>query len=188
MLNKNAIYLALPLMLSGCAAPLVGGIGAIGMSAVEERGISGVASDQALRIKLNYELSNQLADFTGIELTIYKGRVLFTGIATNEQIKDHTIRIAQNVAGVKQIIDCMKVKGEDSFSEYARDSWMTTKLKTNLYADDDIFAPNYLVKTFDKTIYIFGTAQTKQEMDKVMQYAYEVSGVKKVVNFIEIRT
>lgn len=187
MLSKNTIFLALPLVLSGCAAPLVGGIGAIGMSAVEERGLSGVASDQALRVKLNFELSNELEDFTGIELTIYKGRVLFTGVATNENIKAHAIQIAQNVSGVKQIIDHMNVKGEDSFSEYARDSWMTTKLKATLYADEDVIAPNYLVKTFDKTIYIFGTAQTKEEMEAVMSYAFDITGVKNVVNLMEVK-
>jgi osmotically-inducible protein OsmY len=187
MFKKYAIYLPLPFLLSGCAAPLVGGIGAVGMSAVEERGFSGVASDQALRMKLNFELSNELADFTGIELTVYKGRVLFTGVSTNEQIKMHAVGIAKNVVGVKEIIDRMNVKGEDSFSEYARDGWMTTKLKATLYADEDIIAPNYLIKTFDKTIYIFGTAQTKEEMDAVMSYAFDITGVKNVVNLMEVR-
>ena len=174
-------------LLSGCAAPLVGGIGAVGLSAVEDRGIGGVASDQALRVKLNFELSNQLEDFSGIELTIYKGRVLFTGVAASPRIKAHTVQIAQNVQGVKEIIDRMNVKGTDGFSEYARDAWMTTKLKANLYSDEDIIAPNYLVKTFDKTIYIFGTAQTKQEMDKVMAYAFDITGVKNAVNLMEVR-
>lgn len=187
MLKKNAICLALPLMLSGCAAPLVGGIGAIGLSAVEDRGISGVASDQALRLKLNVALSDELEDFTGIELTIYKGRVLFTGVAANEKIKAHAVQIAQTVVGVKEIINHMNVKGSDSFAEYARDGWMTTKLKASLYADEDIIAPNYLVRTFDKTIYIFGTAQTKEEMDKVLSYAYDIKGVKNVVNLMELK-
>lgn len=182
MLMRYVIFL--PCILSGCAAPLVGGIGAVGMSAVEERGISGVASDQALRVKLNMELSNQLADFTGIELTIYKGRVLFTGMAATEAIKKHAVAIAQTIGGVKEVIDCMIVRGEDSFAEYTRDSWMTTKLKAALYTDDDIIAPNYLVKTSNKTIYIFGTAYSKAEMDKVMKHAFEITGVKNVVNLM----
>ena len=186
MLKRNAIICLLPL-LSGCAAPLVGGIGAIGMSAVEDRGFSGVASDQALRVKLNLELSKSSADFTGIELTIYKGRVLFTGVAGSEKIKSHVVEIARNVRGVKEIIDRMNIKGEDGFSEYARDAWMTTKLKGSLYADEDVIALNYLVKTFDKTIYIFGTAQTQDEMNKVMTHAFDITGVKNVVNLMELR-
>lgn len=186
MLKKYAIC-ALPLVLSGCAAPLVGGIGVVGMSAVEERGVTGVASDQALRVKLNYALANELSDFSGIELTIYKGRVLFTGVVANAKIKSDAIHIAQNVQGVKEIIDAMAVTGQDGFAEYTRDSWMTTKLKASLYADEDVFAPNYLVKTFDKTIYIFGTAQTQEEMDSVMNYAFDITGVRKVVNLMELK-
>lgn len=182
MLKKNIACLALPLILSGCAAPLVGGIGAVGLSAVEERGFTGVVSDQALRVKLSYEL----ADFEGIEMTIYMGRVLFTGVVANEKIKSDTVNIAQTVVGVKEIIDCMTIKGEDSFSEYTRDSWMTTKLKGILYTDEDIIAPNYLVKTFDKAIYIFGTAQTEEERQKVLEHAFDITGVRKVVNLIEL--
>lgn len=177
----------MPLVLSGCAAPLVGGIGAVGMSAVEERGFTGVASDQALRVKLNYALVNELSDFRGIELTIYKGRVLFTGVVANPTIKSDAVQIAQNTQGVKEIIDCMVITGQDSFAEYTRDSWMTTKLKASLYADENVIAPNYLVKTSDKTIYIFGTAQTQEEMDRVMNYAFEITGVKKVVNLMEVK-
>ena len=102
--------LCLPLILSGCGAAVVGGIGSVGFSAVEERGIGGVASDQALRMQLNFELSNELPDFSGIEITVYKGRVLFTGVAASEQIKKDTVRLSKNVPGVKEIIDRMNVK------------------------------------------------------------------------------
>lgn len=187
MLKKYAISCVLPLLLSGCGAPIVGGLGTIGMSAVEERGLTGVASDQALRVKLNYAFANELSDDEGIELTIYKGRVLFTGVVGSAKIKSDAVRIAQNVQGVKEVIDYLIINGHDSFSDYTRDAWMTTKLKASLYADEDVLAPNYLVKTFDKTIYIFGTAQTQEEMDRVMTHAFEITGVKKVVNLMEIK-
>ena len=185
MLKKSVI--CLPLLLSGCGIFAVGGVGSIGMSAVEERGIGGVASDQALRIKLNYELANELSDFTGIELTVYNGRVLLTGVAANEQVKAHAVQIAKRVSGVKEVIDGMNVKGEDGFAEYTRDAWMTTKLKAALYSDEDVFAPNYVITTFDKVIYVFGFAESKKEMQTVIDYAYDITGVKKVVNLIELR-
>lgn len=185
MLKK--LFIGVPVLLSGCAPLAIGGIGSVGMSAVEDRGITGVASDQALRVKLNIEYSNKLSDFTGTEITVYKGQVLLTGVAGSEKVKKDAVRLAQGVQGVKKVIDGLNVKGEDDFSEYTRDAWMTTKLKTILYAEDDVIAPNYLVKTFDKTIYIFGTAQTNKEMKKVIQDAYEITGVRKVVNLIEVK-
>jgi len=178
--------LCIPLLLTGCGFFAVSGIGTMGMSAVEERGLGGVASDQALRLRLNYELSDELSDFSGIELTVYNGRVLLTGVAANEKVKADAVRITKGVSGVKEVIDEMNVHGEDGFAEYTRDAWMTTKLKAALYSDEDVFAPNYVITTFDKAIYVFGFSQTKEEMQKVIDYAHDIKGVRKVMNLIEM--
>ncbi len=184
MLRKYA--LCLPLALSGCAIPIVGGIGTVGMSAVEDRGLSGVAADQVLRVKLNEAFFTPFYQFTGVGFTIYKGRVLLTGIVPNEQTKQAALTIAKDVPGVKVVIDGLNIQEDDSFLDDARDTWMTTKLKAYLYADQEIYAPNYLVHTYDRVIYIFGTAPTKEEMTEVINHAREISGVRKVVNLIEV--
>jgi len=157
------------------------------MSTAEERGLQGFASDQALRVKLNFQLSNKLSDFAGIELTVYRGRVLLTGIVANEQVKVDAVRIAKNVSGVREVIDGMNVQGREGLSEYTRDAWMTTKLKAALYVDQEVIAPNYTIRTFDKVIYVFGTAGTKEEMQRVIDHACEITGVRKVVNLIEVQ-
>lgn len=184
MLKKYVI--CLPLALSGCAVPIVGGIGTVGMSAVEDRGLSGVASDQVLRVKLNDAFFTPFYEFTGVGFTIYKGRVLLTGIVPNEKTKKAAVTIAKNVPGVQAVIDGLNIQEDDTFLDDARDTWMTTKLKACLYADQDIYAPNYLVHTYDRVIYIFGTAPTKEEITAVISHAREISGVRKVVNFIEV--
>jgi osmotically-inducible protein OsmY len=184
MLNKCILFL--PLLLSGCGLALVGGVGTVGMSAVEDRGITGVASDQYLRMKVDNEIADQLSDSSEIDVTVYKGRVLLTGIAASQKAKATAARVAKTVSGVKEVIDGMNIEGRDGFSEYTRDAWMTAKLKAALYADEDVIAPNYQVTTFDKIIYIFGTAYSKEELQRVVDAAYDVTGVKKVVNLIEV--
>jgi osmotically-inducible protein OsmY len=185
MIKKYVLFL--PLCLSGCGAFLVGGAGTVGMSAVEDRGLTGVIGDRALQIRVNMALSDELSDFSGISTTIYKGRVLLTGVAANEKVKKDAVSITRRVWGVTEVIDGMNVKGEDGFAEYARDAWMTTKLKASLYADQEVIAPNYLVTTFDRVIYVFGTAETREEMQRVINSAYEITGVRRVVNLIEVK-
>ena len=184
MFKKYTLFL--PLLLSGCGLAAVGGIGTVGMSAIEDRGITGVASDQILRMELDTEISNEVSNLSEIEVTAYKGRVLLTGVAASEKDKANAVHIAKRTSGVKEVIDGMNIQGEDGFSEYTRDAWMTAKLKAALYADEDVFAPNYIVTTFDKVIYIFGAAQTKEEMQRVMNSAYNITNVKKVVNLMEV--
>ena len=179
--------LSIPLLLSGCVAPVaVGGISAVGLSAAEDRGVGGVMGDQALRMKLNYELVHELPDFSGIELTVYKKRVLLTGLAANKKVKEKAITLTKKYPGVKEVIDGLNVSGSDRFSNYSADAWITTKLKTSLYGKDNIIAPNYVVRTFDKVVYIFGTAQTAMERDRVVEIASDIKGVRRVVDLIEI--
>ncbi len=181
MLKKCVVFFSLGLV--SCTTPPEPT--PVGM--VENRGVTGFASDQVLRVKLNFSLSSETWDFSAIELTVYKGRVLMTGIVPNEQTRTEAVRLAKGVSGVKDVIDGMNIQGGDGLSEYTRDAWMTAKLKTNLYADQEIDAPAYLVRTFDKVIYVFGTAETKEESRRVIELAYDITGVKKVVNLIEVK-
>ncbi len=183
---KN-IFVGLTLLLSGCAPAAIGGIGAIGLCSVDERGVDGVAKDQAIRAALNFEMEKKLSDFSDVELTVYNGRVLLTGVANTPQIKAQAVNIARNTKGVRDVIDGINVEGEDGFAEYTRDGWITTKLKASLYPEDDVVAPNYVIRTFDKVIYIFGTAQNQEEMDRVLYLAHDITGVRRVVNLIEVK-
>lgn len=186
-MKHTSLLLSMLLLLSSCVAPFVaGGAGAIVSSAAEERGLTGVVSDQVLRYRLNQVLDAGLTNFDGIELTVYKGRVLFTGVASDEAIRKETLRIAARVSGVKEVIDGMNTKTDNGFAEYSRDGWITTKIKAALYIDEDIRPANYVIRTFDKIVYIFGTAQSQEEIKKVMTHASEVKGVKRVVPLIEI--
>lgn len=178
--------ICLPVIVSGCAVPVFGGLGGLGLSAVEDRGLEGVASDQALRISVNSALFDNY-DFIGLNLTVYKERILLTGFVPHEQAKIQAVQIVKNTSGVKDVIDAIKIQPDDEFLEIANDTWLTTKLKTNLYMNQDIYAPNYIVHTFASVVYIFGTASSPEELGKVMEEAHDVEGVRKVVNLIELK-
>lgn len=185
MITRHILFI--PLLLTGCAAPVaMGGIGAVGLSAVEDRGVGGVASDEMIRVQVNGPLL-QKYEYAGVSLTVYRGRVLLTGIVPNEEIKNEVIHVVRNVSGVKEIINGLKVQNDDSLIDTAVDSWMTVTLKTKLYADQDVYAPNYVITTFDRVIYVFGMAETPQERQAVIQNAHDISGVRKVMNFIQCK-
>ena len=74
-------------------------------------------SDQLLRYKLIKALDEGLTNFDGIELTVYKSRVLLTGVAASEQIKQEAVRITSIVPGVRDVIDGMNTKAESGFGE-----------------------------------------------------------------------
>ena len=187
-MNKKTSLIFLPLLLSSCGVPIVGGLGTVGMHAVEERGLSGAISDEALQFTIRSKLCEKVPNCHVIDMTVYNDRVLMTGVVEDQTIKAQAVSVAKSVEGVKEVIDGLNVEGEDSFSEYVRDSWITTKLKTAIFSEEDVYAPNYTITTFDRVIYIFGTAESTEEMERVIRNAHEITGVKRVVNLIEVKT
>lgn len=186
-MNKKYALLGLPLFLTACGVPIIGGLGSVGMHAVEDRGLGGAFNDEALQFTIRSTLCGRVPNCHVIDITVYKGRVLLTGVVENQQDKADAVKVAKSVDGVNEIIDGLNIEGQDTFSEYMRDTWITSKLKTCLYSEDDVFAPNYTITTFDRTVYIFGTAESKEEMQLVINNAHEITGVKRVVNLIEIK-
>ena len=70
---------------------------------------------------------------------------------------------------------------------YVDDSWITTKVKSDLIADKDISSTHISVNTTKGVVSLTGTAATRKESDKAAQIARAVSGVTAVENDIRIQ-
>ena len=70
---------------------------------------------------------------------------------------------------------------------YVDDSWITTKVKSELIAESDTKAHNISVSTANGVVTLTGTAETAQESTKAAEIARRVAGVKAVENDIRIQ-
>jgi len=71
--------------------------------------------------------------------------------------------------------------------EYIDDTWITTKVKSELIADSDTKAGNINVETSNGKVTLTGTAKTWQESDKAAQIARGIKGVTGVENEIRVQ-
>ena len=71
--------------------------------------------------------------------------------------------------------------------EYVDDTWITTKVKSELIADSDTKASDIHVDTSNGKVTLTGTAKTWQESDKAAQIARNIKGVTGVENDIRIQ-
>ena len=69
---------------------------------------------------------------------------------------------------------------------YVDDSWITTKVKSDMIADLDVKAHNISVETTKGVVTLSGTAETAQEADKAVAIARGIKGVAAVKNHIRI--
>ncbi len=123
----------------------------------------------------------------GLTANVENGKVVVTGTVTDAEWKVDAVRLAWQVDGVTEVHSEAAVRNETTFSEDARDSWITTRLRTELITDTKVRSLNYSIETVNGTVYLMGTARTQPELDRVIDRARNLSGVREVVNYVEIR-
>ena len=176
-------------LLSGCVPLLLGGAAAGGgYVAGQERGPVTTARDTGIKAKVadnfaryNSEMASQLS------LSVYDGRVLITGLVSNPEWQAEAGRLAWQVDGVKEVYDEVEVASKSTYSDEARDSWITTRLRNSITFDSQIRSLNYSIDTVNGVVYLNGSARSQGEIDRVTDYARNIPNVRRVVNYVRIR-
>lgn len=173
--------------LQGCAPMVVGGAGALVTTAAEERGLGGVWDDSSIKTKILWYYGKEKNGMVHqIDVVVRQGRVLLTGTVSTPQIKLAAVRLAWKVKGVVEVMDELKIGNEASFATYTTDSWITTKVKAALLFDRDVNSLNYNIQTIKGVVYLMGVAANEHDCRHAVERARRVTGVKEVVNYIEI--
>lgn len=187
-----ALFLALGAggLTGACVTSAVVGVGASGaVAASEERGLGGALRDKRIKAVINYHLLDVDPKLLrGLSTAVYEGRVLLTGIATTTAKRDAAVRIAWQADGVKEVINEIIVDAKGTSGSFARDTWITAKLRTKLLFETDIVGINYSIDTVRGTVHLLGVAQDREELDLVLIYARNLSYVRNVVNHVILKT
>jgi len=174
--------------LQGCVGAVIGAGATAGTAAMEERGLSGAADDTGLRLRINALLSDKDERlWRKVGMQVYMGRVLLTGTVETEAMRSDAVRLAWSAKGVKEVINELQLADSGGASGFARDTWVSTQLKSALLFDKKVSSINYSIETVRGTVYLIGLAQDRVELDRVMNHARGLSYVKKVVNYVQIK-
>ena len=176
-------------LLSGCAAAIITGAGAVGISAAQERQVGQAIDDKVIQAEIGAQILK--ADeplFRKTSVTVVEGRVLITGHLMEEAQVSKAEKIAWTVKGVREVLNEMVVSDANTLKSFAKDSWITTRLLAILVADVDIRDLNYKVETTAGVVYLIGIGQSQDEINRVIAHARNIEGVTKVVNHVILKT
>jgi osmotically-inducible protein OsmY len=163
-----AVLAATTPLLGGCVPVVVGGA-AVGATVVaQDRPISEALSDSKIH-------------------AIAEGKVLLTGLVPEPQHRLDAARIAWQPDGVKEVINEIEVKDKSTLSDAARDTWITTKLRSKILFDKKISSVNYTIDTVNQRVYLIGIAQSQAELDRVVAYARDIDYVRGVVPYVRVK-
>ncbi len=177
--------------LAACTAPaMIVGAGATGaVAASEERGLEAAITDSRISTEINYYwLEHDRELLASLSTAVYEGRVMLTGVAVSEAKRDDAVRLAWKPDGVTEVINEIIVDAKGAFGTFARDTWISAKLRSKLLFDGEIVGINYSIDTVRGTVYLLGVAQNREEMERVLNHARNLSYVLRVVNHAILRT
>ncbi len=181
------LLLALLAPLSGCVSMVIGAGATVGVAAMEERPLKVHLRDTTIATEIRYNLVEASEKFiTGVGIEVYEGKALITGVVENEVMRAHALKLVWKVEGLKDVYNELQV-GDNGITNFAKDSWVTTQLKSKTTLDQDVLAINYTIETVNGVVYLIGIAQSKREIDKVIAHARSLSYVKRVISHVRIK-
>lgn len=188
LLPVLALVLFPPTFLGGCG-PLVLGGAVVGAAVVaQDRPVMEAISDTTIHATIDKKLLEFSVDiFQKIDISVAEGRVLLTGLVPDPQNRLDAARIAWQADGVQEVINEIEVKDKSTLTDAARDSWITTKLRSKITFDEQISGINYTIDTVNQKVYLTGIAQSQAELDRVTAYARDINYVRGVVPYVRVK-
>lgn len=178
-------------ILSSCVPIVATSVGGAAMTISKDRTSESMLTD--LKIANSIRASFIKNDFnnlyTKINVEVFNSRVMLTGYLDDSADKMRALEIVRGNADIAEIIDELKVIDKKivfNASQYAKDSLITSQIKSKLFIEKEIKGRNYIIVTYQDVVYMLGVAQCEEELEKVANIAANVNGVEKVVSHVTI--
>ena len=184
MINKNFyFFIILLVLLNSCIGTSSKGLFGTGVSvAIDPRSLGTQIDDSIMEKNLTTRLTmEEKKYFLSVKTKVLDGRIFITGKVDNPEEKLKITKIAWETSGVRSVRNDIKIKEKFNFKQSVKDTLISSQLRTALIVNKNIKSGNYQIDTYKKTIYIYGIARNRDELEKVIDEANSVLDVKKVI-------
>jgi len=187
--STAGLLIASTIFLSGCVETLVATAVVATVDIIHDRRTPGAYfDDSGIEIQMRKFLhgSKRVRSQAHVNPTSLNGILLLTGETTSEQIKQEVATYANNIKGVRQVIDESRISGKTGLLSRTNDTWITSKVKTKLVLKMGTTANRIKVVSEFGQVYLMGLV-TQAEADKATDIARSVGAVVRVVRAFEIK-
>ena len=176
------------LNLQSCAAPILGGVGAIAFSSsAQEKGLGTSINDKVIYVKLR----NAIYDWDPsvsqkISISVDNGSILITGTLRNIDSKINLTKVIWEIKGVKEVNNKVQISETNNLKNIAKDLASLGEIRAKLMASTQLNSLNFSVDVVNNIAYISGIASNEEEISIVTQIAQEARFIKEVQNFVKV--
>ncbi|MBA1261303.1 BON domain-containing protein [Stutzerimonas sp. NM35] len=186
-LRPHLLVLALCIVATGCSSVLT----ATRDTPIDDnrgtRTIGSKIDDSLIETKAAVNIAKAHPDLdkgSHIVVASYNGVVLLAGQTPRSELKQTAEQAAGSVQRVKRVHNEIQVLQPSSALARSNDSWLTTKIKTQMLANQDIPGSRIKVITENGIVYLLGLV-TRQEGNRATSVVQGVSGVQRIVKLFE---
>jgi osmotically-inducible protein OsmY len=173
---------------SGCMTAAIGAAAGVGVFAVQDRtigeGIDDAAASNQVKVRL---LAVDRLAFQEVDVEVANRNLLLSGTAPTEEHRQAAETIARSVRTIDNVYNEIFVGQPSSLMVNAQDELITAQVRARLAASPAVRAININIETFHGNVYLMGTARTEYELRRAAEIASIVSGVRRVVSFMQVR-
>jgi osmotically-inducible protein OsmY len=170
--------------LSGC----VGGLWTGASLVYDRHGVYKKLDDYQLFLKVNNALAvGRVFQCTNcvIDLAIFNGDILIAGhLPTSELVAELNQRMS-TIHRYRRLFNAMQMSNTPSNA--LQDSWITTKIRSQIFADETIDPNAFKIVTSDGIVYLMGDVHP-DEAEKVITISRRTAGVIRVVKILKYFT
>lgn len=186
---RSLFVLALLPFVTGCVAAAVGAGTEAGVSLAEERSIGRKVDDVALYTDISrlYIKDGSSDLFAGVTVDVRHARVMLTGNVGKEQTAQKAVQLAWQARGVEEVINEITINPDAGFMNATQDNLIKKNLEARLLVTKNVWVINYSLNVVNGTAYMLGRVADQAELDRALNVVRTTKGIKRVVNYLQIR-
>lgn len=168
-------------LLQGCATGIVIVAGTAVAVGNDERSIAEQLDDSLLTLAALDEIKklNLNDENIRINLVSNSGNLLVVGQVTDQPTKQKIEQALNNLYQAKAIYNQLRIAKPIGFAQQSKDSWITTKVKTQLAGKNKVNPLKIKVITEDSEVFLIGKVNEEMARDAT-NITSKVDGVKRV--------
>ncbi|WP_455197686.1 BON domain-containing protein [Kaarinaea lacus] len=145
-----------------------------------------IVNDENIESKATNTLygDNNINKKIHVNVTSYNGIVLVSGEVLSEDLRQKVIDVVANIPDVRRVHNELVVADLTSFESRSGDTWITSKVKSQMMGNKQLESNFVKVVTENDTVYLMGLV-TEKEAEIAAEIARNVADVKRVVTLFE---
>ena len=182
--------LALAVLCAGCPQMLIAkGVTTAAGIIADDRSLSQQSADLELKGQIEQALLNESAALAAnVNVDVFLGRVMLTGVLTDDAARWTASRLARQVAGQHEVYDDIEVRPGGSLTDAVANVAANKALGVNLLANEGIASQSLLHRVVNGTAFVMGEVPNEGLIEAIRSVALQTPGVSRVVTHIVLES